>query len=250
MPRTFVIGDIHGAHEALLQVFERSAFDYEVDRLICLGDVCDRRVEVKACVDKLLKIEHMVMILGNHDHWALDWMVSRGDPSSWLYQGGLETIQSYGEGIPESHLKFFKKAKHYHIEEDRLFVHGGIDHTRGINDQDPDDFLWDRSLVYDALDASDPGQTFTKYKEVFVGHTPTLTITSSKATRSILMNSDTNVIDDETKIKPQPEAVKQPDFPVRLCNVWLLDTGAGWSGGRLSIMDIHSKETWQSDPLP
>ena len=39
--RTFVIGDIHGAHKALIQCFERSGFDHSSDRLISLGDACD-----------------------------------------------------------------------------------------------------------------------------------------------------------------------------------------------------------------
>ena len=34
--------------------------------------------------------------------------------------------------------------------------------------------------------------------------------------------------------------------PMNRCNVWNLDTGAGYRG-RLTIMDIDSKEYWQSD---
>lgn len=33
---------------------------------------------------------------------------------------------------------------------------------------------------------------------------------------------------------------------MRRCNVWNIDTGAGWSG-KLTIMDIDTKEYWQSD---
>ncbi len=49
MGKTFVIGDIHGAYRALRQCLERSTFDFEKDRLICLGDVCDGWPETKAC---------------------------------------------------------------------------------------------------------------------------------------------------------------------------------------------------------
>jgi len=52
--KTFVIGDIHGAYQALLQCLELSKFDANKDRLICLGDVCDRNKGVKDCIDKLL----------------------------------------------------------------------------------------------------------------------------------------------------------------------------------------------------
>jgi len=34
--------------------------------------------------------------------------------------------------------------------------------------------------------------------------------------------------------------------PVNACNVWNLDTGAGWDG-KLTIMDVDTKEYWQSD---
>ena len=76
--RTFTVGDIHGAHKALIQCFDRSGFDRENDRLIVLGDVVDGYPDVKQCFDELLKIKHCDYILGNHDLWALDWAL-RGD---------------------------------------------------------------------------------------------------------------------------------------------------------------------------
>ncbi|ULT39931.1 hypothetical protein KRR40_34415 [Niabella defluvii] len=36
--------------------------------------------------------------------------------------------------------------------------------------------------------------------------------------------------------------------PLNAFNIWNLDTGAG-SSGRLTIMDVDTKEYWQSDPL-
>ena len=37
--------------------------------------------------------------------------------------------------------------------------------------------------------------------------------------------------------------------PIHVCNVWNIDTGAGWSG-KLTIMDVDTKEYWQSDLTP
>ena len=34
--------------------------------------------------------------------------------------------------------------------------------------------------------------------------------------------------------------------PIHACNVWDVDTGAGWSG-KLAIMDVETKKYWQSD---
>ncbi|NJK86327.1 MAG: hypothetical protein HC906_10500 [Bacteroidales bacterium] len=69
MSRTFVIGDIHGAFKALVQCLERSEFDYEHDKLICLGDVCDGWPEVKDVMTNCLRykiwfIYSEIMIVG------------------------------------------------------------------------------------------------------------------------------------------------------------------------------------------
>ncbi len=62
--RTFTIGDIHGAYKALIQCLERSGFNYQEDRLIALGVVCDGYSEVKQCVGVLIKIKHCDYIIG------------------------------------------------------------------------------------------------------------------------------------------------------------------------------------------
>ncbi|MEM7039998.1 MAG: metallophosphoesterase, partial [Bacteroidota bacterium] len=68
--RTFVLGDLHGAHRALEQVLERAAFDVERDCLITIGDIIDGWPEAPECVETLLQIQHRIDIRGNHDIWA------------------------------------------------------------------------------------------------------------------------------------------------------------------------------------
>lgn len=70
--KTYVIGDIHGAHNALMQCLGLAQFDYALDRLIVLGDVCDGYPDVRECIEELLKIKHCDFVIGNHDMWALD----------------------------------------------------------------------------------------------------------------------------------------------------------------------------------
>lgn len=216
MPKIFVMGDIHGAHKALLQCLEFSAFDYERDTLICLGDVCDGWPETKQSVDELLRIKKLIFLLGNHDLWTLEWMKSGIADSLWLTQGGEATVNSYHGGVPKSHLQFFENAPRYFIEEDRLFVHAGIDPSLALDHQDSDTLLWDRTLARNVLDSHAKGaqEKHTTFVEVYIGHTP---IPFQKP----LLNGD----------------------------VWLMDTGAGWSGV-LSIMDIYSKEVFTSEPVP
>lgn len=264
MKRTLVIGDIHGAYDAMRQVMERAAFDPEKDRLICMGDVADRRPRVKECVALLLQVKDLVMILGNHDKWAMEWMSRVGDQlwdrsdgatsdgnsagrkgfdvndlyekasEVWLTQGGSDTIVSYREGVPPEHFELLRQAKYYYIEGNRIFVHGGFNHRRPLEEQDPEDFLWDRSLVDHALKHCESGTRLGGFDEIFVGHTPTINLSVSGSGRSALKSA---LMED------------QITRPLQICNVWMMDTGAGWSGGKLSMMDIDSKEIWQSDAI-
>ncbi len=216
MSKIFVIGDIHGAHRALQQCLERSRFDYKNDNLICLGDVCDGWPETRASVDELMRIKNLIYILGNHDWWTLEWMVSGKADSAWFDQGGKATIQSYQDEVPAAHMAFLSNARLHYTYQNKLFVHAGIDPMKNLEDQDFHIFLWDRNLAKTALDGygkSSSGK-LTSYDEVYLGHTPI----------------------------PYPT-------PIQSFEVWFMDTGAGWSGV-LSMMNIETKELFTSDPVP
>lgn len=218
--RTFVIGDIHGAHKALLQCIERSGFQREKDRLIALGDVCDVYPEVRQCIDELLALKHCDYIIGNHDLMAFDWATRGVKPEKWLEQGGDQTILSYQGGpMPPEHLEFLNKAHQWLEVEGRAFVHAGFDPARPLKTQSIQVLAWDRALLRRAWEAEKAGRAhpISCYKEIFLGHTPA--------------------------------EIFQSTVPLRLCNIWALDTGAGW-GGPLTIMDVDTKEYWQSDPTP
>ena len=216
--KTFVIGDIHGAHKALVQCFERSGFDGENHRLIALGDVCDGYPDVKECIDELLKIKHCEFIIGNHDLWTLDWALRGIKEDLWLSQGGLNTITSYDGDMPAAHIDFLKKAHLWFEFENQLFVHGGFDPDKPLTKQDLQTLVWDRELIEDARRREMRGEQhrYTKFEEIFLGHTTTEMFGS--------------------------------DRPLKFCNIWALDTGAGWSG-QLTIMDVHTKHYWQSDSV-
>ncbi|MDA3832654.1 MAG: metallophosphoesterase [Spirochaetales bacterium] len=218
--RTFVIGDIHGAYRALLQCLERAEFDYADDHLIVLGDVCDGYPEVNLVIDELLKIEHCAMIIGNHDLWALDWALYGRTPRIWTSQGGNRTIASYSGGsMPRSHLDFLKNAQPWIMLDNRLFVHGGFNPNTPLSKHSIESLVWDRDLMQTAWMYMQAGSNhnFGDYTDIFIGHTPT-------------------------------EAFGET-APIHACNVWNLDTGAGWSG-RLTIMDAETKQWLQSDPSP
>ena len=214
--RAFVIGDIHGAYRALRQCLERAAFDYEGDCLICLGDVCDGWPDTKLSVDLLKRVRRLIYILGNHDWWTLQWMLAGRIEPVWYSQGGKATIDSYSDGITAEHLAFFSNARLHYVHENKLFVHAGIDPALPLDQQDEHTFLWDRSLASLALSqyGNPAAEKISSYDEIYLGHTPIAY-----------------------------------DRPISSAGIWLMDTGAGWSGV-LSMMEIDTKEMFISDPVP
>ncbi len=218
--RTFVVGDIHGTYKALLECFDRSRFDRKKDRLIVIGDVCDGYPEVRQCIDELLKVRRYDLVMGNHDMWALDWALCGNKPEIWTSQGGDNTIRSYDGGpMPKSHINFLKNGQLWIEIGDQVFVHGGFNPDISLSSHSAEALVWDRKLLDRAWKYHSAGRTcqFGRYKDIFVGHTTTELYHSLK--------------------------------PIHACNIWAIDTGAGWSG-KLTIMDIDTKEYWQSDLSP
>lgn len=220
--KKFVIGDIHGGYLALLQCLERSGFDKEKDTLIGLGDVADGWPDTAEVVKELLTIKNYIGLVGNHDKWAWDWLKMGVAPPQWLTQGGEATYDSYALRNHElmiPHLEqYFNKLHLYYIDdENRGFVHGGYQSEKGLGHDIEHTYYWDRELWNKALSGK-MSQKIPKllraHKEIFIGHTTT-------------MQWDTT-------------------DPMNACNVWNLDTGGGWSG-KLTIMDVDTKEYWQSD---
>jgi serine/threonine protein phosphatase 1 len=237
--RKLVMGDIHGAYKALKQCLQKAEFDYENDLLIQLGDVVDRYPQSFECIEELLKINNLIALKGNHDDWLDEFAQTDFHPYFWN-QGGKATLSSYldhagkngrlfqtgrgyksaleSEDIPASHKKFFSTQKLYYIdEEERCFVHAGFNANLPFYAQKTSDYYWDRSLWKYALRCHENGEPFivnVEFKEIYIGHTPT------------------------TKLNT--------DQPIGIFNIYNLDTGAGHSG-RLTIMDMDTKEFWQSD---
>jgi serine/threonine protein phosphatase 1 len=231
MKRTFVVGDIHGGLKALKQVLQNAAITKE-DILIFLGDYVDGWSESAQTISFLIDLhneQECIFIKGNHDVWCEDWLRTGNTESKWLKHGGQPTIGSYNnvsEYDKRMHLLFLERMKLYFVDEqNRLFLHAGFTSMHGPEQEFYDtNFTWDRTLWEMALTMDKrikkDSLLFPKrlklYHEIYIGHTPTLYY---------------NV-----------------DIPMQGCNVWNVDTGAAFKG-KLSIMDIETKEYWQSEPV-
>lgn len=231
MKRTLVIGDIHGGLKALKQLFERAEVRVE-DTLIFLGDYVDGWSDSAQVIEFLMDLEKKqpcIFIRGNHDVWCEEWLKTEIADKNWLVHGGESTVESYvhfTETDKVKHMHFLKQMKFYYIDsENRLFIHAGFTSMQGPGKEFySSNFTWDRTLWEMALtmdkrirkDAKSYPKRLLLFREIYIGHTPTL-------------NYDF-------------------DTPMQGCNIWNVDTGAAFHG-KLSILDIETKEFWQSDTL-
>ncbi|MCC9137410.1 metallophosphoesterase [Pontibacter silvestris] len=226
--RRFVTSDSHGGYKALIQCLEKCEFDINKDQLFFIGDVVDGWSETRESLELLLSIKNLVYLLGNHDEWVVSFYTGKmqskeSERELWLTQGGAATVKSYGitKPMPQKHLDLLRKAKAYHVTEDNiLFVHAGFDTSLPIAENDKTDLIWNRSFVrkFYKLYTQHSPFTIKDYKEIYVGHTPTISL-------------------DQHQTKP-----------LQMNKIIMMDTGAAFTGA-LSIMDLDSKQVWQSDKV-
>ncbi|PTX60626.1 serine/threonine protein phosphatase 1 [Kordia periserrulae] len=232
--RTLAIGDIHGGLKALTQVLKRANVTSD-DTLIFLGDYVDgwsESAELIAFLIDLRTRQQCIFIRGNHDVWCHEWLLDGHIPEVWYIHGGKETLESYArvDYDKEQHVQFYNNLENYYIDsQNRLFLHAGFTAIDGVEKEVfYKNFFFDRTLIETALLAeklsienlSNPKyalERFDQYTEIYIGHTPTIKFNRTTPTKAL--------------------------------NLWNVDTGAAFTG-KLSILDIDTKEFWQSDPLP
>lgn len=233
--RKLVIGDIHGGLKALKQILERAEVSTD-DTLIFLGDYVDGWSESPDVLDFLIELQKKqkcYFIRGNHDELLLDWLLGNNeniDEKLWFLHGGEATVTSYQNVdtiTKEKHIAFLQSLQDYYLDDkNRLFIHAGFTNMKGVDHEYFKAlFYWDRTLWETALaldnqlskDAITYPNRLNIYNEIYIGHTPV------------------------TKINETT--------PINKACVWNVDTGAAFKG-KLTILDVDTKEYWQSDSLP
>jgi serine/threonine protein phosphatase 1 len=208
----YLIADIHGNYDGFKQLLDTVKFNKNKDNLIILGDIVDGGPKSRQCINLALSIPHMTFIIGNHDTWFMDWAKGGPEIPLWTHQGGYATLHSYDykrENVPQSHIDLLNDAPYYHISNDNsIFVHGGFDPLKPIDNQTKEFVTWDRDLILYAKYNQVPN-----YKNVYVGHTST--------------------------------QFYGGDFkPVRFNNLIMCDTGGGWNG-MLTLIDLDTPTYYQ-----
>jgi len=182
--RNYIVGDIHGCVgelEVLLNHLEDKEKLTKNDMVLFIGDYVDRGKDSKSVIDLLLFFQKMfpktVFLKGNHEDMFIDFLeLGSGQlGESYLYNGGVETIQSYGlsvfdppksieSAIPEEHKKFLLDLESIAVVGNFICVHGGLNPVRKLEEQIDSEIFWIR-------------EQFIAYehrfkKTVLFGHTP------------------------------------------------------------------------------
>lgn len=229
--RKVVIGDIHGGYKALKQLLEAANLPKNM-QYIFVGDYVDgwsQSAEVISYLINFSEKNDCIFIRGNHDELFYNYLKFDERNPMWLDNGGKSSVKSYAnisEEEKEKHLQFLENLVNYHIDsENRLFLHAGFTNQNGPkNEHYPNLVYWDRTLweMVCAMDAtiSRDDDKYPKrlklFKEIYIGHTPVTRVGFDK--------------------------------PANFANVWNVDTGAAFKG-KLSMIDVDSKEIWQSEAV-
>jgi bis(5'-nucleosyl)-tetraphosphatase (symmetrical) len=68
---TYIIGDVQGSYQELMQLLERIDYKPQTDRLGFVGDVVNRGPESLAVLRYIKSLDSPIVVLGNHDFYLL-----------------------------------------------------------------------------------------------------------------------------------------------------------------------------------
>jgi serine/threonine protein phosphatase 1 len=213
MTRTFAIGDVHGCYDQLRELIESKIRANAGDKIVFLGDYIDRGKKSKEVIDYIIGLNekgfNIILLSGNHESMLLD-SLETGDMTLWGWNGGYETLRSFGidliNDLNKKYVKFFSELVWYHEDDGYLFVHAGFNDTLAEPFTDRMSMIWVRREIY--------RNPVLVNRFIIHGHTP---ITFDQCRNNVL--SGNNVIN--------------------------IDTGCVYTEpgmGRLTAIEVNSKE--------
>ena len=168
-PRTFIIGDIHGCYDELLDLLEKIRFG-DQDRAIAVGDLISKGPKNKEVLDLFISDPRFSSVLGNHDYAVLKFLAGE----SGKYTKAEKRAGRELEFDRERYASFLRALPLTIEVNSKLVVHAGVRPGVPLDQQDEADLLELRTL----------GQKRTKRKGmawydvyegekfVFFGHWP------------------------------------------------------------------------------
>lgn len=214
MPRTLVIGDVHGYLSVLENLVDFVSIKSD-DTIVALGDYVDRGPDSAGVIEWLIErydAGQLVPLRGNHDIMFLD-AIDGGDwEGGWKSFGGDTTLQSYRDrgidpefdGLPDRHRQFLENECQKVYETDtHFFVHANAHYDMPIDDQPDWLVYWEKWL--------DP-PPHVSGKVMVCGHT-----------------------------------AQKNGWPLNAGHAVCIDTWVYGNGGWLTCLDIRTGEFWQAN---
>lgn len=170
--RDFVVGDLHGCYDLLIEKLRVISFDEQKDRLFSVGDLIDRGPDSEKCL-MLIDKPWFFAVRGNHEQMMIESVKTRDSSitSCWIMNGGVWSMN-----CDEDELFCFAEMADslpwlIEVETDKGVI--GILHAESSTiwqenySHDQDAIIWGRSKIRNEDMAEIEG-----IDHVFVGHTP------------------------------------------------------------------------------
>lgn len=179
MNKTYAFTDLHGMYSLWEQIRD---FCDESDKLIFLGDACDRGDDGLKIIKELLLDKRVTYIKGNHEDFLEDIGAEvaderYGSTPLWRMNGGFQTLQDFEKLSDSSKLWYIRQmgklatmVEYTNTKGQKILLsHAGFTPTLEPPEDKVEHYYWDREHVW-----SDWWPPEEKYKETYIvhGHTP------------------------------------------------------------------------------
>ena len=169
VPRTLVVGDVHGCIEELDALLAKAGFREGKERLIFIGDLVGKGPAPCAVYQRYRRLGAEA-ILGNHEWQMLEWLGCGGESKKSM----RALRDAFGAGFDD----FVDEVRTWPLwieTDDFLAVHGGLLPGRSPAESNPADLVNIRTWDGRGEDLQDPGNPpwFDLYpgpKVVVFGH--------------------------------------------------------------------------------
>lgn len=141
MPRTILVGDIHGCPDELGDLLDRVRYAQGSDTLVLVGDLVARGPDSRGAIERA-RNAGAVAVRGNHDEKLLTWWrIARTDGPEQAHQA-VKLSERHRTAVAQLHEEHFAWLEALPLTYELpahsiLVVHAGIDPTRALSEQDP-----------------------------------------------------------------------------------------------------------------
>jgi len=171
--RDFVVGDIHGCYDELMEQIRYAGFDNSGDRLFSVGDLIDRGPESEKCLS-LLQEPWFYMVRGNHEEMLINACGGGGESYSWWSSYGSwakwidpEEMEAWAKRFQSMPLAITLDGEGYTVGICHAEPDGQDWMTMRDNQRSAEVMMWGRRVLRNPPDYDVDGVGFTVH-----GHTP------------------------------------------------------------------------------